>query len=151
MSRMIKLFAALALAALCIGLAACGEAPQKAPETTAAESQEPLTTRPTPEVDIDITPGRDETEPSAGQQEETTPPTTGATEPLPEGMPKLSYQQYMAMTPAEQSAFFEKYFKDDGVGFHNWFQQIKLEYENDIPEVIGTGPVDIGDYIGTTP
>jgi hypothetical protein len=74
------------------------------------------------------------TQPSGG--------TTGSTDALE----NMNYQKYMNLSADQQQAFFDRYFSTDPLAFATWFQKIKQEYEDEIPEIIATGPVDPEDY-----
>ena len=165
--------AAVLLVVLCVSLAACGKNKPEptspgttqsgdttAPGTTGGEETEgtegtqPDTqpqsgndaTQPTLESDTEVGSGRGEG--SSASQQQTTPavtdPTTGT---LPDEGLTLNYQQYMALSGAEQQKLFDKYFSDNPLGFATWFQKIKAEYDDGKVEIEATGPVDIGDYI----
>lgn len=137
---------------LCSGMAACG---QKSTETVTTGFSEETTL---PSVGDGVIPTRpqigDTTNPTTAPT--TTPATTPETvpsenPPTEETEPQLSlsitYEQYMALTAEQQQALFDRFFLSDPPAFGVWFHKIKEEYDNQIPDVIATGPVDIGDYI----
>lgn len=84
------------------------------------------------------------TEPTEPREDEdpavqTSQPQTGTQEPV-----VLSYEEYMALSPAEQQTYFESFPTLDE--FIAWYNAALAEYEagQDVPVV--TGPIDIGDY-----
>lgn len=110
-------------------------------------------TRPTLETEIGVGSGRVEGTDTGNRQEEATTPTTKPTDSnisTEEGL-SMTYQQYIAMSSEAQQAFFFEHFQGDALAFHNWFQKIKQEYEDETPEIIATGPIDIEDYINSAP
>lgn len=121
-------------------------------EWTEPEQSQPMTTDPIRENDEE--PDADADSPSA-EPDNTVP--TETTEPKNEGEPvigstepqagALSYAEYMAMSPAEQQAYYESFpTLEEFIAWHN-AAQAEYEAENDIPVV--TGPIDIGDYMGS--
>lgn len=167
--KIVVYIAAALLLAMCLCMAACGRnaGNETKPGVTTEGSAQP-TIR-----DDGVGSGRpnggDATQPTTGGEttEATTEATTGATtdattggttpstEPTsPTTKPtdsdddlRMSYQQYMALTSKQQQEFFDKYFAEDPLGFAQWFQKVKAEYDEGKQEVIATGPIDIGDYI----
>ena len=83
--------------------------------------------------------------------EPTTPPTTESTTP-PTTQPNdnidyVSYEEYNAMTPEEQEAYFEQF--ESVADFVAWYQAAKAEYEEQNPDIdVGDGSIDIGEIIG---
>lgn len=121
--------------------------PTESTEGTTGEQSNP--TEPSLESDTTVGSGRVEGENSGDQQQETTPPTTKPKDPdvsVDDGL-SLNYAQYMAMTGKQQQEFYDKHFADDPLAFATWFQKIKQEHDDETPEIIATGPIDIGDYI----
>ena len=86
-----------------------------------------------------------ETVPATQPEETPTKPNTQGD--APGYSLSMSYQQYMNLSSAQQQAFFDTHFADDPLGFAEWFRKTKEAYEDETPEIIATGPVDIGDYI----
>ena len=174
MNKKLTTIAALALLlCLCLAVSACGKqkpgntepsgtttqnadttagttestTPTGSTEGTTGGQSDP--TEPTLESDTTVGSGRVEGESSGNQQQETTPPATKPKDPdtsVDDGL-SLSYTQYMALTGKQQQEFYDKHFSDDPLAFAAWFQKIKQEYDDETPEIIATGPVDIGDYI----
>lgn len=97
-------------------------------ETETAEQQKPSdTTAP-------VT-----TQPTQGQNKETTqPPVTGEN-----GMPEklLTYEEFLALSNEDQQAYF--YLFADPVDYAQWLQQAQQEYEDRQISIIVTGPVDL--------
>ena len=116
------------------------------------EQTQPMTTEPIRESDEEPATDGD----SVSAEENTTVPTEN-TEPKTEGEHEvgstepqagaLSYEEYMAMSPAEQQAYYERFSSlEEFIAWHN-AAQAEYEAEHDIPVV--TGPIDIGDYMGS--
>lgn len=121
-------------------------------EWTEPEQSQPMTTEPIRESDEEPAADGD----SASAEENTTVPTE-TTEPKTDGEHEvestepqagaLSYAEYMAMTPAEQQAYYESFpTLEEFIAWHN-AAQAEYEEAHDIPVV--TGPIDIGDYMGS--
>lgn len=121
-------------------------------EWTEPEQTQPMTTESIRESDEEPANDGD----SASAEENTTVPTentelktegeheVGNTEPQTGA---LSYVEYMAMSPAEQQAYYESFSSlEEFIAWHN-AAQAEYEEELDIPVV--TGPIDIGDYMGS--
>lgn len=121
-------------------------------EWTEREQTQPMTTEPIRESDEEPAADGD----SAFAEENTTVPTenteskidgeheVGSTEPQTGA---LSYAEYLAMSPAEQQAYYESFTTlEEFIAWHN-AAQAEYEEEHDIPVV--TGPIDIGDYMGS--
>ena len=164
-----KLMAVVAVLCLCMALAACRK--KKEEEVT----HNPIASETTTQTDGTTTP-IDGTEPQTGWQGDPTAPslesntevgtgrveggnttqdpntskdTTPTTPDEPPANPDLSisFQQYDAMDWEAQQKFYNKYFAENPLGFAEWYQRIKQEYDDGKTEIIATGPVDIGDYI----
>lgn len=108
------------------------EAPTENTDEPTEETTEPTeeTTEPT-----ESTRPREDEEPSI----QTSQPQVGTQEPV-----ALSYEEYMALSPAEQQAYYESFpTLEEFIAWHN---AALAEYEagQDVPVV--TGPIDIGDY-----
>lgn len=167
MYKNIAIMTAVALL-LSLSLVACGKKPAEAtkPITTEPEITGTVSTTAPDESTAEDTIGTGAaTDPTLGYgtevgsgrvegdgdtQPETTKPTTQTekpTTPAPDEALNMNYQQYMAMSSQEQQLFFDKHFSNDPLGFATWFQKIKQEYDDETPEIIATGPIDIGDYI----
>lgn len=60
----------------------------------------------------------------------------------------LSYEEYLALTPAEQQAYYETF--ADYEAYFAWLNKAKEDYENnkDQIEIGGNGSLDLGDIIG---
>lgn len=167
MNRKFLIFTVVALL-IALSMAACGKKPAegKKPGNTQPETQ--VSTDPTDPGDPDATEGAEgTTEPTlnagtevgsgreeitGGTQPESTTPTAPSDKPTtpvpaPDDGLSMNYLQYMALSNQEQQAFFDKYFSDDPLGFATWFQKVKQAYDDETPEIIATGPIDIGDYI----
>lgn len=172
MHRNIAILTAMVLV-LTLSLAACGQKPAEGsqPVTTQPGITQPgatgtasttvpgeslpedstgtgTSTQPTLDYGTDVGSGR--VEGDGNSQTETTKPTTQTekpTTPAPDDGLNMDYRQYMAMSSQEQQLFFDKHFSNDPLGFATWFQKIKQEYDDETPEIIATGPIDIGDYI----
>lgn len=121
-------------------------------EWTEPEQSQPMTTDPIRESDEEPAADGD----YAFAEENTTAPTE-TTEPKTDGEHEvgntepqasaLSYAEYLAMSPAEQQAYYESFSTlEEFIAWHN-AAQAEYEAENDIPVV--TGPIDIGDYMGS--
>lgn len=171
--RLILLTAGL-LIGVCFLMAACVE-PSKKDKGTSETNQvqqeitttpvdkETESTKPTVEGSTQVGSGRgevtgdrpEETTPAGTEPVEPTEPTAPTTTPTtpstPESVPdnalNMNYKQYMALSSAEQQAFYNQYFSEDPLAFATWFQKIKQAYDDETPEIIATGPVDIGDYL----
>lgn len=170
MNRLMKRWTvAVLLLCLCVAVTACRTKPadQSTPPTTTTAPQETTngdtqpdetsgTTAPTQtdtkeppiQSNTDVGSGRGEGS-SGSERPETTTPTTQPSTPetLPDDTLSMNYRQYMALSPEQQQALFDKYFAHDPRSFADWFKKIKQEHDDEIPEIIATGPVDIGDYI----
>ena len=175
MYKNVKVFLAAALLlSVCVSLMACRQKPttpatnqpsttgtqpaqtEQTGETTEAteETHGIITQDPNaPSLDVETEIGDDRGDITGGgsgnEQTPTKPtepePTTPSTKP--DTTLSMNYQQYMSLTSAQQQELFDKHFSDNPLAFAEWFQKIKAEYEDEIPEIIATGPVDIGDYI----
>lgn len=121
-------------------------------EWTEPEQTQPMTTEPIRESDEEPAADGD----SASAEENTTVPTE-TTEPKTDGEYEvgstepqagaLSYAEYLAMSPADQQAYYESFpTLEEFIAWHN-AAQAEYEEEHDIPVV--TGPIDIGDYMGS--
>ena len=124
-----------------------GAASEGTQETHGIITQDP--NAPSLGVDTQVSDDRSDVGGSGNQQPETTPPTTkpGTTDPIPDDTLSMNYQQFMKLSGSEQQELFDKHFADDPLAFAAWFQKIKQEYDDETPEIIATGPIDIGDYI----
>ena len=109
-------------------------------EETSSDTSPETIPETTPESALPSTETTEPTEPG-----ETTVPTAPSS-PLDKGL-DMTYLEYMSLTGPQQQAFFDKYFADNPLGFAAWFQKIKQAYDDETPEIIATGPVDIGDYV----
>lgn len=59
---------------------------------------------------------------------------------------KLSYAEYIAMSPEKQEEYFEKF--DSEQEFFDWYREAKAEYDkNNQGNVVEGGNIDIGDYM----
>jgi hypothetical protein len=60
----------------------------------------------------------------------------------------LTYEEYLALTPAQQQAYYETF--EDYEAYFAWLNQAKEDYENskDQIEIDGSGSLDLGDIIG---
>ena len=58
---------------------------------------------------------------------------------------ELSYEEYLAMTPAEQQAHYERFASLEA--YIAWHNAALAEYEENQTSVEVTGPIDIGDFI----
>lgn len=57
----------------------------------------------------------------------------------------LTYEEYMALSPAEQQAYYESFPSlEDYIAWHN---AALAEYEENQDTIVATGPIDIGDYM----
>jgi len=72
-------------------------------------------------------------------------PSDGSSESNPD---TITYEKYLAMTPAQQQAYFATY--ADPLAFFAWLDQAKAEYDANQNEIeIGSGgSIDLGDLIG---
>lgn len=61
----------------------------------------------------------------------------------------LTYEEYLALTPAQQQAYYETF--EDYEAYFAWLNQAKENYENskDQIEIDGSGSLDLGDIIGS--
>ena len=85
------------------------------------------------------------TEPTAPTETETPTEPTVPSEPA-----STSFEQYNAMSPEEQYAFFCTFSSMED--FVAWYNNAKAEYEAAHPGIdIGDGNIDIGDIIGGNP
>ena len=59
----------------------------------------------------------------------------------------LSYEEYMALTPEEQQAYYESF--EDFDAYFDWLNKAKEDYENNKDEIKieGGGSLDLGDII----
>lgn len=102
----------------------------------------------------------DQTEPDQTEPDQTEPDQTepDQTEPVPEQTApvettaptlkdpaELSYEEYLAMTPAEQQAHYERFASLEA--YIAWHNAALAEYEENQTSVEVTGPIDIGDFI----
>ena len=117
-----------------------------------SDGDETDSNKPTLESDTQVGSGR--VEGGSGSQQPTTQeptkPSNSETVPgetAPNDGLTMNYQQYMALSSAEQQNLYDKYFSDDPLAFANWFQRIKAEYDAGREEIIATGPVDLEDYL----
>lgn len=107
--------------------------------------------------DEDEMPDTTPTEPEeTTEPQETTEPsepveaTTPAEPTVPSEPALTSYEQYNAMSPEEQYAFFCTF--DTMEDFVAWYNAAKAEYDAAHPDIdIGDGNIDIGDIIGGNP
>jgi hypothetical protein len=60
----------------------------------------------------------------------------------------MSYEEYLALTPAQQQAFYESF--ESAEAYFAWLHKEKEDYENnkDQIEIDGGGSLDLGDIIG---
>ena len=86
--------------------------------------------------------------------EPTTQPTTAPTDPAPtDPTPEeperdlvKEYEAYIAMTPAEQQAFFDTF--DSYADFFTWYHEAMEAYEESQNRIeVGDGEINIGDLI----
>lgn len=91
------------------------------------------------------TPSQDTEPEDTTAPEETKPENNDPTEaPSAEN---VTYEQYNAMSPEEQLAFFESF--DSMEEFVRWYNDAKAKYEAENPDIeIGDGEIDVGDIIG---
>lgn len=83
------------------------------------------------------------TQPTTGGNTNTTQPTT------PKDPAKVTYEDYEAMSGAEQAAFFATFTNPED--FFTWYNKAKEAYEATKDEIIldGTTPIDLGGLIGS--
>ena len=93
----------------------------------------------------------EETEAEENVTQETKPEDTQETKPteppvkLPTGY-CCEYASYIAMSPAKQQAYMEKF--SSVVDFIAWCQKAQLNHESHNQSNEGDGEIDIGDYMG---
>lgn len=115
-----------------------GELAQETTEPVQEPDGEDPTAEPTAPDETDPT-EPDETDP-AEPTTQPTQPQAGTQEPV-----VLSYEEYMALSPAEQQSYYETFPSlEDYIAWHN---AALAEYEANQDTVVATGPVDIGDYM----
>ncbi len=86
----------------------------------------------------------EETTPSETEPEETTPPETE-----PEGIDhsKYTYEDYISMTPQEQTEFIKSF--PSVSKFMEWYNAAKAKYDKDNGNIdIGDDNIDLGDIFG---
>ena len=117
-------------------------APTKPVETNPSQTNPPqlppVETKPEEEDDAPI-----KTEPTVPP---TTQPPTTTVPPVPEVL--LSFEEYLALTPAEQQAYFESF--SNPADYITWYMEAEAAYnesKGDV-EIEGGGSIDIGDIIG---
>lgn len=111
------------------------QVPETVPQTQATEPSEE------PTAPAETEPGQKPTEPA-----ETTQPTAPPETTQPQtGNSGLSYEEYLAMDPARQQAFYESFPSLEA--FIAWHNAALEEYEKNQPSIEVTGGIDIGDYI----
>ena len=111
-----------------------------------------VTTEPTEAATQPTEAATESTRPSTEPSEDATEPSeepTETTEPTQSGNSgSVTYEEYMAMSPAGQQAFFESFgsYQD----FIAWYMAAEAAYKEnqDRNEVGGDGNIDIGDIIG---
>lgn len=80
-----------------------------------------------------------------GTTEEETIPQTSQPQTGDEDGAPLGYEEYMAMTPAEQQAYYESFPSlEDYIA---WYNAALAQYQEDQNVVEVTGPFDFGDFI----
>lgn len=122
--------------------------------TEPTEATEPVeTTEPTEATEpVEPTEPTETTEPTdptdSTQPEETTPPEIQEPTEPSEPVELLTYEEYMALSPEEQQAYFLSF--EDPADYMAWFNQAKAEYEANKDDIVigGDGNVDIGDILG---
>lgn len=111
------------------------EDPTDPVEEPTEPDEEPVA--PTEEPTDDDPPATKPTEPS--QPTQPTEPQAGTQEPA-----ALTYEEYMALSPAEQQAYYESFpTLEEFIAWHN---TALAEYEAGQEVPVVTGPIDIGDY-----
>jgi len=126
------------------------------PTTEPAETTvPPETTEPTDETDpivedppeesttaptepVETTPAVKPTDPPAPPA--TNPPQSGGSDPA-----SLSYEEYLAMTPAQQQAHYEQFPSLEA--YIAWHNAALAEYEENQTSIEVTGGIDIGDFM----
>lgn len=84
-----------------------------------------------------------QTEPAATQPPappSTTEPQSGGSDPT-----KLTYEEYLAMSPAEQQAHYEQFASLEA--YIAWHNEALAVYEENQNSIEVTGPIDIGDFV----
>ena len=83
------------------------------------------------------------TQPSGGNNEGTKPTEPAVTEPS-SGSERVSYEEYNAMTPAEQVAYYNQF--DSMEAFVQWYNEAKDAYDREHGAIdVGDGNIDLGD------
>lgn len=109
-------------------------------ETTPADDPTVPTDAPTePSAPIQTTPAVEPTDPPAPPQTE--PPATGSADPA-----ALTYEEYLAMTPAQQQAHYEQFPSLEA--YIAWHNAALAAYEDSNISIEVTGGIDIGDFMG---
>ena len=108
------------------------EAPADGPDEPVEETTKPTEPR---ENTSKPTEPREDEEPSVQPSQ----PQVGTQEPV-----ALRYEEYMALSPAEQQAYYESFpTLEEFIAWHN---TALAEYEAGQEVPVVTGPIDIGDY-----
>lgn len=108
------------------------------PVETAGGSTEPSTDASAPTEPMATNPQAQPTEPSEPQQ--TNPPQAGGSDPA-----ALTYEEYLAMSPAQQQAHYELFPSFEA--YVAWHNAALAEYEEHQSSIEVTGPIDIGDFM----
>ena len=120
-------------------------APAVAPEDrddVEPEPTEPKPTEPKPTEPKPTEPKPTEPKPTEPKPTEPKPTEPEATEPAEEE-PRVTYEDYINMSPEEQVAFIQKF--DSMQDFLTWHKQAKAEYEKDHGAIdIEDGNIDLG-------
>lgn len=83
------------------------------------------------------------TQPSGGNNEGTKPTEPAVMEPS-SGSERVSYEEYNAMTPAEQVAYYNQF--DSMEAFVQWYNEAKDAYDREHGAIdVGDGNIDLGD------
>ena len=94
------------------------------------------------------------TKPTQKPTEPVTPTTPSApdpsvpetTEPAPTPGGRLTYEEYMALSAAEQTAYRESF--ESTKAFFDWYNAARAEYDAKDPPIDVDGSIDMGDLIG---
>lgn len=113
------------------------ESTESAPDETVSEETIPDETE-TPEAPSEAP--AETTEPDDVPEIQVTEPEQAADAPT-----ALTYEAYLAMTPAEQQAHYESFASLEA--YIAWHNAAKRAYEESQNVIVATGPIDLGDYI----
>lgn len=75
--------------------------------------------------------------------------TSGSTEGTTAVVEELTYEAYLALTPAERIAYYKQFSDDEA--FTTWFNDALAAYEGKDSIEVGSGTIDMGDILNPDP